>query len=269
MSHVPGIAARFAWNYLFNHGRPLPTFLIIGTQKGGTSSLFEYLLEHPAILGSQIKEVQYFTRRYWVGPRGYRAFFPRIRKSTRQVGESTPYYLFSPEAPERASQLLPELKIIALLRDPVERAYSHYQHNRRRGHETRSFEECVKADIQNARDAGGPGRLPGENDYSFRHRSYVRRGLYADQVARWLEFYPADHIRLFRAEDFFANPAEITAQTIEFLGLPAYPIDTRTAHNQFAYDKKRQDQFPELAAYFHEPNEKLKELTGISWGEQQ
>ncbi len=154
------IGINFLGNYLANSGRELPTCIIIGTQKGGTSSLFEYLLQHPRVEGSFIKEVQYFTQRHWIGERGYRSFFPRKKPGTLHVVESTPLYLFSPDAPGRIHDLIPGAKLVALLREPVERAYSNYMHNRRRGRETRTFEECVAADIESARIAGGPGRLP-------------------------------------------------------------------------------------------------------------
>jgi len=265
MKHVLKISARFACNYLFIGGRRMPSFLIIGAQKGGTSSLFEYLLEHPDVQGSFIKEVQYFTRRHWIGVRGYRAFFPQIRNTTRHVGESTPYYLFSPEAPTRVHSLLPDVKLIALLREPVERAYSHYTHNCRRGHETRSFEQCVAEDIRRAKSAGGPGRVMGESEDTFRHHSYVRRGLYADQLDRWISLFPRENIKLLRAEDLFADPAGITAETFEFLGLSRQAINTDTAHNQFAYAKKRREEFQDLSEFFREPNERLFDLTGIRW----
>lgn len=260
------IALRFASNYLFKRKKTFPTFLIIGTQKGGTSSLFEYLMHHPQIAGSFIKEVQYFTGRYWVGQRGYSSFFPSISDTITQIGESTPYYLFSPEAPERVHALIPNVKIIALLREPVERAYSHYKHNTRRGHETRSFEECVAHDIKLAKGSG-IDRATGEGAESFQHHSYVRRGLYAEQLERWYKLFPKENIKLLRAEDFFADPYKITAQTIDFLGLRPHAIETDTAHNQFAYDRKKRDQFPELIEFFKKPNEKLNQMTGINWDE--
>lgn len=259
------IGLNFLRNYVFNKGRELPTFIIIGTQKGGTSSLFEYLLQHPQIQGSFIKEVQYFTERHWIGERGYKAFFPKKRKDTRHIAEATPLYLFSEDAPERIHKLIPEVKLIALLREPVERAYSNYMHNCRRGHEKRSFQDCVAADIEAAKISGGPNPCPGEDALSFRHKSYVRRGLYAQQLERWYDLFPSENIRIFKAEDFFSDPEAITAQTVQFLGLPEHPINTGKAHNQFSYDRKRLDQFPDLAEYYRLPNEQLKTLTGIDW----
>lgn len=259
------IGLRLLHHFVFNKGRELPTFLIIGTQKGGTSSLFEYLLQHPRVQGSFIKEVQFFTGRHWVGRRGYKAFFPRKRVDTQHIAEATPLYLFSPDAPPRIHAMLPQVKLIALLREPVERAYSNYMHNRRRGHETRTFEECIAADIASARISGGPGPCPGEDALAFRHRSYVRRGLYAQQLERWYGLFPRENIRIFKAEDFFADPAAVTEQAMRFLGLPDHPVNTGKAYNQFSYDRKRLDQFPDLAEYYRLPNEQLKALTGIDW----
>lgn len=259
------IGVNFLRNYVFNKGRELPTVIIIGTQKGGTSSLFEYLLQHPQMQGSFIKEVQYFTERHWIGERGYKAFFPKKGIDTRHVAEATPLYLFSPDAPQRIHKQIPDVKLIALLREPVERAYSNYMHNRRRGHEERSFQECVAADIESAKISGGPGPCPGEDALDFRHKSYVRRGLYAQQLERWYDLFPRENIRIFKAEDFFYDPTFITEQTIQFLGLAGHPINTGKAHNQFSYDRKRLDEFPELAEYYRSPNEELKALCGIEW----
>lgn len=252
-------------NYIFVGGRELPTAIIIGTQKGGTSSLFEYMLQHPKIQGSFIKEVQYFAQRYWIGKRGYRSFFPIKKNDTKHLIEATPIYLFYPEAPSRVFELIPNAKLIVLLREPVERAYSNYMHNCRRGDEERTFEDCVAADIEAARKSGGAMRCPCEDDLSFRHTSYVRRGLYAQQLIRWYDLFPRKNIKIFRAEDFFSDPSTITQETLRFLGISEHPINTGKAHNQFSYNRKRLDQFPELADYYREPNEKLKALTGIEW----
>lgn len=252
-------------NFAFNKGRRLPSCIIIGTQKGGTSSLFEYMLQHPAVEGSFIKEVQFFTERHWIGERGYRSFFPIRKKKTLHVIESTPLYLFSPEAPRRIHALIPDVKMVALLREPVERAYSNYMHNKRRGHETRTFQECVAADIEAAKIAGGPDPCPMEDAKTFRHQSYVRRGLYAQQIARWFQIFPRENIKIFKAEDFFADPESVTLQTLEFLNLPEITINTGLAHNQFSYDRKRLYEFPELAEYYRPHNEELRKLTGIEW----
>jgi hypothetical protein len=254
MIHKLRLAARLGANLLDNRGRPLPDFVIIGAQKAGTSSLFEYLVQHPNVQGSFIKEVQFFTRRHWLGERGYRAFFGKNPPNGTLCGEATPYYLFSGDAPQRASAMIPQAKLIILLREPVSRAYSHYKHNCRRGDENRPFEDAIAADLKIVRETKGIGRANGEEEHSYRHHSYIRRGLYVEQIERWLKFYPREDIFIGKAEDFFSDASGVTAQVVEFLGLPAHPIGTDKAHNQYSYQK-----------FYQEPNQRLTELTGVSW----
>jgi len=262
------ILQRFLCNYLSIEGRPLPTFIIIGAQKGGTSSLFNYLTHHPAILGSFIKEVQFFTRRYSWGVRSYRAFFPKPMESSIQgpyhAGESTPFYLFDQQAPSRIHSLLPCVKLIAMLREPVERAYSHHKHNHRHGLDSRTFEEAIAADLEKFK-RHGIARAPGESIHTYRHHSYVRRGFYDMQLERWFSRFPKENILVLRAEDFFANPGEITARSVEFLGLPPAELPTEQAHNQYTYVKKNRGDFPELAELYEKANARLEKLTGINW----
>src|SRR4051794_22945776 len=121
--------------------RPLPDFLILGAQKAGTTALYAYLRWHPEITGPSFKEVSFFDRHYANGERWYRAHMPARRRSL--VGEASPSYLFHPLAPERVAGLLPEARLIALLRNPVARPSSNYQNEVALGGEPLSFEEAI------------------------------------------------------------------------------------------------------------------------------
>src|SRR5947209_8592328 len=121
--------------------RPLPNFLILGAQKAGTTALYAYLRWHPEITGPSFKEVSFFDRHYARGERWYRAHFPARRRPF--VGEASPSYLFHPLVPERVARLLPDARLVAILRNPVDRAFSHYQHEVSLGREPLSFEEAV------------------------------------------------------------------------------------------------------------------------------
>lgn len=268
MSRVK-ILGRFIANYASIEGRPLPSFLIIGAQKAGTSSLFYYVAKHSRVVASEIKEVQFFTRRYHWGVRAYRAFFPRLEKGLLnepfQVGEATPYYLFSQEVPGRVRDLLPSVKLVTLLREPVARAYSHYKHCVRRGMESRPFEEAFQEDIRKFNREGSIDKQPDESEFEYRHHSYVRRGLYLTQLQRWWACFGREQLMIARAEDFFADPGAVTSSVVEFLGLPRESIETGTAHNQFSYTKRPKDEFPELVRFYREANEKLDAATGIRW----
>src|SRR5258706_3897640 len=172
--------------------RLLPDFIIIGTQRGGTTSLYYYLTEHPCIAHALMKEVHFFDDHFREGLNWYRAQFPsslqkyyteRIRKENFITGESSPYYLFYPPAPKRISEVVPQTRLIVLLRNPVDRAYSHHWLVTQEGKETLSFEEAIEHEEE--RLAGGREKILADEHYtSFNHRhfSYLARGIYLDQL---------------------------------------------------------------------------------------
>ena len=228
---------RRVYNLLTNPLRLLPNFLIIGAQKGGTTSLFNYLVQHPRILpplgkrtkdGALVagnKELHYFDRQFERGIRWYRSHFPLpnyLRFGKKFItGEATPDYLSHPHAPKRVAQLMPQVKLIAILRNPVERAYSHYVHNvTGRVKETRPVEEAIFADEQTIE--AELTRMLKDNEYksSFYDRySYLYRGIYIQQIRYWLNFFTREQLLILKSEDLFNNPKKIYRETLEFLGL--------------------------------------------------
>lgn len=268
-----------AWNLLTSPARCLPDFLIIGAQKAGTTSLFAHLNEQSAVWMAPCKECHFFSRP-WVPTTAYRGFF-LMRSSRRRierelgrrllVGEATPYYLFHPRAPVRAARALPKAKIIVLLRDPVERAYSHYRHEVRLGLETLSFEEALDAEA--ARTAGETERLaqsPFASSDGHRHYTYVARGRYAEQLRRWFEHFDREQFHVEFAERLFDDAGPALARIERFLGLregeggAALPVENRgKAMGEMAEATRRR-----LEAEFAEPNRELAELLGVElpWG---
>ncbi len=219
--------------------RVLPDFLIIGTQKGGTNSLYRYLRDHPAVLPAR-KGIHYFNRRMHLGLSWYRAHFPlrvsawhcRHKHGACSTGEGTANYLFHPLAAERAARTVPHARIIALLRDPAVRAYSHYQHNARRGRETLSFREAL--DAEPARTAPELAQLTANPAYvatNLEHFAYRAGGYYAEQLDRWYQHFSARQILVLRSEDLFSKPEEVYLQTTRFLNLPDAPLPEFEAHN--------------------------------------
>lgn len=206
--------------------RSLPDVLIIGTQRGGTSSLYKYLGQHPAVIPSIRKEVEYFSTRYTEGLAWYRSHFPLKRPPSvpqRLTFEATPDYLLHPLAAERASAIVPDVRVIALLRDPVSRAYSQYQHNLRLGHEPLSFDDAL--DAEQSRIQGDVERIavdPAHLARSLRRHGYVERGKYAEQLQRWIERFPASNIHIVKSEDFFSAPEASFEAILRFLDLPPF-----------------------------------------------
>jgi hypothetical protein len=255
--------------------RLLPDYLIIGTQRGGTTSLYKYLVQHPSLAHALTKELRFFDLNYERGMGWYRSRFPtrtyrrlvRSRGGDLVVGEGSPDYMFHPLVPQRVRSAVPEVKLIVLLRDPVERAFSHYWHQFKRGHETLAFEEAVEAE---------PTRLAGElekiladpsyESYERHHHSYLARGRYAEQLERWLELFPRDQFLIERSEDLFADPALTYKRVLGFLGLPDFDLAEYETFNAFRSGEIEPGLRARLARGFEQDNGRLSDLLGRNFG---
>lgn len=269
------VQTRFAMRRVSAAQRLLPDFLVIGTMRGGTSSLYTYLGYHPCVAPSLRKEVEFFSRHFDRGQAWYRAHFPHAarRAAMARLGrslltfEATPYYLFGPQCPQRAAAVVPDAKLIVMLRDPAERAFSHFEHMTRHGLEKLSFEEAIETeperladDLQHLRDdpsAVGP---------ALRRFSYLSRGRYAEQLERWLAVYPRDQLLVLESERMFEQPLDVHRQVLLFLGLPQVKppqfrnysyVDSRPVRSRLDPGLRR-----ELLARLAEDTGRLAALTG-------
>ncbi len=237
--------------------RQPPDFIIIGAQRAGTTSLYRYLTEHPRVGGAWRKEVHYFDYNLERGWRWYLAHFPK-RGKFEAVGEASPYYLFDPDVPGRVHAALPDVLLIALLRNPIDRAFSQYQLATRRGFESESFADAVRIE---------PDRLAGGDAIALRRFSYLRRGHYAEQLERWLKHFPRERLLVLKSEELYADPARALDETQEFLGAERHlPQELRHYHAsdyETAIDPATR---AELRAYFEPHNRRLHELLGRDFG---
>ena len=254
----------------------LPDFLILGAMKAGTTSLYRYLAAHPDFARRRRKEEVHFFDKHWTrGSAWYASFFPsrvdRWRSALRGrrlfSGETSPYYLFHPSVPARVHAVLPRARLIVLLREPVARAWSHHQHNLRKGRDALGFEEAL---------AREPERLRGEDEslladasrFSLAHRrfSYFARGIYADQIERWTRCVGRDRLLILRSEDFFADPSAAVARVTDFLGLPARDpasyVREFTRHNPGSYPGLDAATEARLRDAYAPHNERLAALLG-------
>lgn len=242
----------------------LPDALIIGAMKCGTTSLSNYLSQHPQVGAATTKEIHYFDRRLIRGPNWYRAQF---RAEPGQISiDATPYYFFHPLVPQRAAALLPAAKLIVLMREPVGRAYSHYHHIRAEGREPLSFEDAIAAEAErlgDAEEALASGRMSLNDDH--RRYAYFGRGLYARQIESWLQHYPADRFLFLRSEDLYAAPQEIFERVCNFLAIPSIPLIDRVGRNRRSYEPIGEDIRAKLTERYRVPNQQLEALTGIKW----
>jgi Sulfotransferase domain len=248
--------------------RRLPGFLVIGAQRAGSTSLFAQLCAHPGVAPPSHKEIHYFDLQSFRSLRWYRSHFPPAGAARGRItGEASPYYLFHPAVPARVAAALPDVRLVALLRDPVARAYSQYQLSVRDGHEQLGFEEALRAEPD--RLAGEEARLAADGAYrshAHRHQSYASRGLYADQLARWHEHVPPERLLVVASEELFADPARTTATVLEFLGLDPAGAPPLPVRNQRPYPPMSDAARTLLEARFEAPNGELYELLGRDLG---
>jgi hypothetical protein len=243
-----------------------PGFLVIGTKRGGSTSCYEWIAQHPQVAPCRTgKGTHYFDVNYPRGEAWFRSGFPHQRDPWRVTGEGSPYYMFHPAAPERIARTLPEVRLIAVLRDPVERAWSHFKYERSRGNETLGFAEALDAEPE--RLAGEEERLladPSYVSYAHRYHAYLRRGHYAEQLRRIFEVVDRHRVLVLRSEELFADPHEQLARVWAFLGLDRIDLEGLHAHKAGA---EQSSVPPDLAArlrdYYAPHNADLLELTGI------
>jgi len=257
---------RSSYRQLTGPLRGLPSALIIGAQRSGTTSLFNYLVQHPGVLPPVVKEVHYFDIHYARGLRWYRGRFPfsyRLRSGALTI-DASPYYLTHPLVPERAARLLPAVKLVAVLRNPIERAYSHYQHELRDGRESLSFPEAIEREAE--RLAGEEDRLradPAYYSYNHQRYSYAHRGRYLEQLRRWTRHYPRSQLLVLQSEWLFRDPAAASAAVYDFLGLPPHRLERYEPFFQGKYEREIPAGLrSRLAAYFEPLNRELYQWLG-------
>ncbi|MQA86949.1 MAG: sulfotransferase [Streptosporangiales bacterium] len=251
------------------HGaRMLPSFLIVGAQRCGTTSLYKTITQHPAVLPAVLhKGVHYFDTGYERGSAWYQGHFP-LELAARRVerasgvrpatGESSPYYMFHPLAGERIAADLPGVKLLVLLRDPVERAYSAHAHESARGFETEPFERAIELEPQ--RLAGEVERIlgdPGYHGYHHQHHAYLARGRYIEQLERLEAIFGRGSIHVVDSGDLFEDPEPVLAGIVEFLGLPSWRPSRFDRHNARPRSAMAGPLRARLDEYFREYDERL------------
>jgi hypothetical protein len=225
----------------------LPDFVIIGGKKCGTSSLYNLLTQHPLVEPAASKELHYFDLLFDEDTEWYRRCFPAPRWEDGRwtiTGEGTPY-MASRFAPERMAEVVPQARLIALLRNPVDRAYSDYQQVVRKDRESRTFGEAVEGKTS----------------------EYLFRSVYVDQLLRWSEFFDREQMLVLKSEDFFERPAATLSRVLDFLDLPAWEPEEVEVRNPGTYTEKIDPTIRRrLEEYFEPHNRRLYEYLGVDFG---
>jgi hypothetical protein len=259
-----------AWRLATASRRVLPDYVIIGTNRCGTTSLHAYLRAHPSVLGSRRKEVRYFDLHYRRGRGWYRSWFPtekrarEVERSTGRVviGEASPEYLSHPEAPGRLSRDLPEARLIALFRNPVDRALSHWRFRHRKGTDPLPAEKAMEAAF-----AIEEGREVPRSDSEREREWYLSWGRYAQHLEAWLERIPSERLLLLRSEDLYADPVRILHRAQDFLDLPGHTPEAFPARSPTSPEPVDPALRERLSHYYRPWNRKLETLLGwnLDW----
>ena len=255
--------------------RALPTFLLVGAQRSGTTSLCDYLRRHPGVF-LRTKEVHYFDNQFSKDLNWYRAHFPIQRWAQRKartlghplaIGEASPYYLFHPEVPQRVLATLPDVRILCLLRHPTERALSQFRHEHRFGYETEpSFRNAWELE---ARRLAGAERVLSERGgvhAAHNHSSYTSRGDYAPQLERWIELFGRERIHVICSEDLFRETRTAMRGLYPFLGLPDIDLGVFPHSNSTAPADVDPELRSALDEHFRPRIEQLEQLLGRETG---
>lgn len=201
------------------------TFLVAGVQKGGTTSLDAYLRQHPSICMARKKELHFFDKdpHFEDKPVDYAGYESRFaaKLSATIFGEATPIYTYWPPAMERIKAYSRAMKIIVLLRNPIERAWSHWRMEVGRNREALDFSTAIRNE---------PERIAMALSKSHQTFSYVDRGLYSRQIERIRMNFPEPQLLFIKSERFFVEPAEVVAEVLRFLDLPLFHIDVSQVH---------------------------------------
>jgi len=254
-----------------------PEFIIIGAQKAGTSSLYSWLTSHPDVLAARNKELHHFDRHNEFEPIGpYLRSFPseltlkalRMKRGRVVVtGEATPYYLFHPFAPGRVHYHLPDIKLVAILRDPVERAVSHYWMQANRGLEKLTLENALAAESDRIEPELNKVERGEEPGVELQLRSYLARGHYANQLERWFDLFPRSQLRVLQFELLVADPARVYREVLDYVGVDAdaAPFPTFAPLRVGTKLATDQETIGRLREHFRAPNERLRALVGIDY----
>jgi hypothetical protein len=253
------------WRRATQEFRQLPGVVIVGAQKAGTTQLHAYLMKHPRLFGAWKKEVDYFSKHSNRSIKWYRSQFP-LRRRIESVGglavDASPSYLPAPAALLKMHDVLPEAQIIAVLRDPVARAFSHYQHYKTRGLESRTFEQAVDEELRQ------PDACP-EFGVSLRADSppmlgYVGRGYYALQLELLLTLYPRNRVLILDSAALFSDTNAACQRVFEFLGIEQFEIAPTKIYNRGYYKDQIDPAVAERLRQHYKPHdERLSELVGL------
>lgn len=229
-----------------------PSFIIIGAAKCGTTSLYRYLSQHPQIVPPINKEIDFFNFNFEHDRNWYLAHFPHLPQDRFITGEASPSYFSYPKVDRRIYELFPQVKLIILLRNPVERTISHYYHRIREGSENRSLETALNSELKIIKQA---------TTAQLSHlRGYLGISMYFYKLKRWLSVFPQDRVLIIKSENFYQETPEILSATYKFLNIGDRQSTEHSKYNSGSYKLQDERLKTQLSKFFQPHNQKLEAL---------
>jgi hypothetical protein len=256
--------AKRHWYGVTNSIRVLPDFIVIGAAKSGTTSLYHYLAQHPCIASSSYDELGYFDDNYHLGINWYKSLFPTKftkNKIIKKYGkfltyDVTPGYFQKPWCIKNMYETLPDVKLILVLRNPVDRTYSHYHSSTKRGIKTKiPFRDLLDRDLKTYEQIKND-----DNEYfkNFVLNSYIGPSIYVRLVKEWLKYFRLEQLLIFSTEELAKNPREVFSRIFGFLNIKEEEINTESRHNVEVYDTSLDSDLRQrLIDFFRPHNEEL------------
>ncbi|WP_017663476.1 tetratricopeptide repeat-containing sulfotransferase family protein [Baaleninema simplex] len=234
-----------------------PDFIVLGAQKAGTSSLYYYMTKHPQILPTIKKEVEFWSWKFNRGLDWYLAHFPPTPDDgSILTGEACPGYLDFREAAERLREVFPDMKAIVLLRNPVDRAISHYHHWVRRNQESRDLPTAIERKIADLEQKGHPWN---------QHGNYVARGIYVEFLRHWQRILSRERLLVLESEAFYTDPSSTLERVDAFLGLPHHQLQNYKKYNSGSYSPADREVRQRLQEYYRPYNQQLEDEFDLSF----
>lgn len=265
--HLPGslkkmgIVKTVQVRALMGKSRALPNFIIIGAQRSGSTSLYSYLAEHPSVSPTLHKEIHFFDQYFDRGMEWYQAHFDSsdyLKAHNLITGEASPYYILDQGVPKRIAEWIPNVKLIALLRNPLNRAYSHHNTRFKNGKERLVFADAVKKEIEAFSRHNGNGYHAFLNSYDS--IPYLSRCIYADQLRPWMETFPKEQLLILRSEDLYTDTSNTYKKVLKFLNLSLWEPKNYPAYEQMQYAPMSAEIRKQLIEFFAPHNERLYKI---------
>ena len=261
--------------------RSLPDFIIIGVGRAGTTALYSYLIQHPSIVAAStdnnesVADLHFFEYMISNNIQWYKSHFPILfsksknQKNSFITGEYTSTYIYHPDVPKRIFNLLPKIKLIVILRNPIDKAYSTYQQQFRFGEYTTSFEDTVNAEFRRINLNKDFPEL-NSNNYDFENfvaQNIIRHGIYADYLETWLKIFDRKQILILNSEDLKNSTKETLHRVFHFLIVSNYDIANTSQVNVGKYPPINKITRKKLIEFFKPHNQRLNKLldTEFDW----